>query len=721
MKWYEKVLYRIGTAIIPANIKRMMMGSGRMTVPKNANPWNIFNWLPKKYQTAHNIDLTKLQNYTAEELLELLVSVHPDVSHALHTYLRMGETEMTFTADNEGAQTTIDALVDMMNTPLPSPGYQVGRELAKLDGVQRMMVMVRGACAGEVVLNEQCNDVVDIVPVDPMLIWFRRRPDDQRLEPWQYVRFPKYDQADQGGEWFGQYKKIDTPTFIYEELDPMVDDPYGRSPILPVLQIVFFHLQVLQDIKAVVHNQGYPRMDVKILEEVILKNMPAQFKADPNAQRNWLSGKLTEYQNLFSSLNPDDAMIHWDSVEVKYVEGMRGPAIDIEKLIDVIDTQLATALKTLLTMLSRHQGSTETYSSVDTQIYIKTVESARNVTKRFWSRAFSMAARVKGVQTRVDVDYAPIDLRSENEQQGDLKARIENVESADSNFYITPEEAAIEIRKALGLDADIPPELVEKLKNKHEQPETPTQENPSVPPTPPPSANSRMRLDSSGDNQDSQDNQNEEQFIALYLALMRHVRDEAKHAMSLEGIKASMSIRDGIQHQLSRGLYQLYRNTYVDSYNARARAKGTSLIRNPDAQTSLELQLQANQIAKDTTDTYMRELNNAWNEAVDFTSELEAEEQLSRVRQMMQQWADERMDYKSSQIAQHEAADAYHQGMFAHDTVHAPDTTYGVEPTTTEHEACADIIAGAPYTLDRAQTLTLPLHPNCPHRFVPID
>ncbi len=36
----------------------------------------------------------------------------------------------------------------------------------KLDTIQRMMIIVRGACAGEVVLNERCNDVIDNIPVD---------------------------------------------------------------------------------------------------------------------------------------------------------------------------------------------------------------------------------------------------------------------------------------------------------------------------------------------------------------------------------------------------------------------------------------------------------------------------------------------------------------------------------------------------------------------------
>ncbi|WP_246862829.1 hypothetical protein [Paenibacillus cellulosilyticus] len=82
MRWYQKVIYSLAMNVLPEAIKRQMTGTGRLTVPNGVNPFSIFNWLPKKHQHAHNVDLTKLQSYTAEELLELLISVHPDVSYA---------------------------------------------------------------------------------------------------------------------------------------------------------------------------------------------------------------------------------------------------------------------------------------------------------------------------------------------------------------------------------------------------------------------------------------------------------------------------------------------------------------------------------------------------------------------------------------------------------------------------------------------------------------
>ncbi|XOJ00889.1 hypothetical protein ACMX2M_03910 [Paenibacillus polymyxa] len=180
MKWYNKAIFSFANWVLPAAVKRQMMGFGRMTSPRSSNGWELFNWLPKKYQSADNIDLTKLQNHTAEELLEILVSVHPDISHGLYNFLLMGDTLLTFTAkkqsgsDDKNGQGPLDAIKNLLNYPLTSPVYQHRRSLDKLDTFQRMMIMVRGACAGEVVLNEYCNDVIDIVPVDPATIWFRR-------------------------------------------------------------------------------------------------------------------------------------------------------------------------------------------------------------------------------------------------------------------------------------------------------------------------------------------------------------------------------------------------------------------------------------------------------------------------------------------------------------------------------------------------------------------
>lgn len=72
----------------------------------------------------------------------------------------MGDTDLTFSAKNsngnvgKSGQQVLEELKAMLNTLLPTTGYQHGRSLNKLDTIQRKMIMVRGTCAREVVLNE---------------------------------------------------------------------------------------------------------------------------------------------------------------------------------------------------------------------------------------------------------------------------------------------------------------------------------------------------------------------------------------------------------------------------------------------------------------------------------------------------------------------------------------------------------------------------------------
>lgn len=87
-----------------------------------------------------------------------------------------------------------------------------------------------------------------------------------------------------------------------------------------------------------------------------------------------------------------------------------------------------------------------------------------------------MAVRVRGVQTQIEADYAPIDLRSEMERERDLRSKLNNYVLAEKNFYITPGEAATEARWIMGLDPKIPAELLPKLEKKHET--DPTQQIP---------------------------------------------------------------------------------------------------------------------------------------------------------------------------------------------------------------------------------------------------
>ena len=97
-----------------------------------------------------------------------------------------------------------------------------------------LSTITRGACALELVLTPNYDDVAFIAPVDPATIDFKFEND-------RYV--PYQDE---------ETLSLDIPTFLYEGLDEFIDSPYGRSPILGAINTVIFQLQVLNDLKQVI-------------------------------------------------------------------------------------------------------------------------------------------------------------------------------------------------------------------------------------------------------------------------------------------------------------------------------------------------------------------------------------------------------------------------------------------------------------------------------------
>lgn len=404
--------------------------------------WGVGStFLPRRYGDIHRIDLTKQSQLSAPEILDILADTHPDISYAVWQFLRVANSGWTVTAKNltgepdARGQNLVDDLVSQFTSTPNSGRFEESKSLNNLLNQLHLSIIKDGACAGEAVLFDNLRDVAEIAPVDVNSIYFRRGEDGRNV-PWQYQGMENGGRRNRGSDnspgpgqeevWENGYKRLDYPNFFYEALDPKIGDPYGRSPILPVLQVVFFYMQVLIDLKAAVHIVGYPRIEAKILEEVVAKNCPGTIRNNPDKYAEWLNARLTELINLYSQLNPDDVMVHYDSVELGMVGQAARASFDIRGLIDVLDHQMAASLKTLMTILGRKEGSTETYVSTDMMLYAKGVEDVQKVSEALLERAFTFALNLKGFQGTVDFEFDAIDFRSEEQRQKDFGESILN-------------------------------------------------------------------------------------------------------------------------------------------------------------------------------------------------------------------------------------------------------------------------------------------------------
>lgn len=392
------------------------------------------------YKTGKHVKLREstFTNYSSRQLLQILKNNHPDVSQAVWNFKIIGNSGYTVKVvkldgktEHESGQKLIEDFLRRL-TYYDSGKFEKSKSLDKVIDQLFDYALLRGAISMEMVLTREYDDCLYFAPVDPDTIDFK--VEGGRLIPYQ-------DKI-----------KLDIPTFFHEGVDETDTDPYGTSPFLSVINILAFHLQVMEDIKAVIHNQGYGKYDIKIIEEVLLKRMPIQIRNNEKKKQEWLNQQLQMIIDQYSKLDPDAAFVHFDSVEVDMIDSANA-MIDPQKIMAVIDTQIQNALKQYSTLMGRRsQGQTEQYAKMEIKIFMKSVKRVRDMIESVITRALTKLLHIHGMQGYVKFKFKDTEIRTELEQVNFEQIAIQNAQKKRDNGWITQDEAAEEItgHKAVG-------------------------------------------------------------------------------------------------------------------------------------------------------------------------------------------------------------------------------------------------------------------------------
>lgn len=378
------------------------------------------------------------RTYSPRTLLHLLRHNHPDVSQAVWNFKIIGNsgykvkvTLLDGETEHKSGQKLIEDFLRKLDF-YSSNGFEKSRSIDRLVDMLFDSALIRGAVAMEMVMDKEYEDVLYFASVDPDTIEFKMK--NGRLVPYQGT------------------VKLDIPTFFYEGVDETESDPYGTSPFLSVIQTLAFHHQVLEDLKQVVHNQGYGKYDIKIIEEVLLKRMPINIRNNEAKKQEWLNQQLKMIIDMYSKLDPDAAFVHFDSVEVDMVDTAKA-MVDPQKIMAVIDTQILGALKQYSTLMGRRsQGQTEQYAKLEIKIFMKSVKRVRDMIENLLSRALTRYLNIKGMQGYVFFKFNDTEIRTDLERVNFEQIAIQNAAAKRNQGWITQDQAAEEItgHKAVG-------------------------------------------------------------------------------------------------------------------------------------------------------------------------------------------------------------------------------------------------------------------------------
>jgi hypothetical protein len=381
----------------------------------------------------------------SRSLLKYMFRHDSDVSATVGAYLTLADTPMSVLVRNPQGEIDPDATKSMMSVLNAfqhstdyTQGFEFKRSIRTYNQEFRYMLMLRGAIGAELVLDKMLVPTrvhnIDMVEVE----WFEK-------ESGVY----KPQQKPPGSS---DIIKLDIPTFFvaYHRRDPTTI--YPMSDFVSAINTIAARQQVINDLYRIMQLTGFPRMDVKVVEEVILKAAPPGIKNDPVALKVWMNDRLTEVMNKLSGIRADQPFGHWDSVEIKMMnEKAPGAALDVSKVIETLNAANQAALKTMAVVIGRGDGGGQV-ASTEARIAAMNADQLNVPLADMWSRMFTFMLNLSGKPGLVEVRFEAAEMRPWLELETQRTLQDARLREDLSHGLITDEEYHLAVHKRLPPD-----------------------------------------------------------------------------------------------------------------------------------------------------------------------------------------------------------------------------------------------------------------------------
>lgn len=243
---------------------------------------------------------------------------------------------------------------------------------------------------------------------------------------------------------------LDIPTFFYVSVDQLQNEAYASSYLESAIQPILADLDFNNDLRRVLKRHVMPRMLASIDVEKVKKACPPEILQDPDKYRAYKNALITEIQTVLNNTNPEDAIVTYDTVEYSFLDASQDPGSIIERVQKVLNGKLATGAKTLPVILGHNISSNA--SSTEAMLYVKQADMIRRKLNEIYSRAFTVAVRLMGLDVYVEFKYDNIDLRPDSELEA-FKAMKQSRILEQLSLGMIPDEDAV-----ITLTGNLPPD-----------------------------------------------------------------------------------------------------------------------------------------------------------------------------------------------------------------------------------------------------------------------
>lgn len=389
-----------------------------------------------------NIDSELISRASPTYLMEVMSDMSPELSAGLWAWVRLVNpgyeihvTEPGSDAESAAGKAAIDAFIGGLHgiyTPSVRPG------LGTILNTMILGALLRGAFVAELVLDENGRLPLNIATPDPFSVRFKpRRVEGVGIlhEPGQY----------QDGRW----ASIARETVVYNPIDPLPGSPYGRPVVAASLNIAISLIMILYDLRRVIAQQGWPRIDIEVKLESIMKAFPT-VASDPEKFNEYVSALVTEISSVYSDLEPDEAYIHTDDIQVNAPKGaLAGAGVSgmggINTIIEGLERIAARSMKLMPLLLGVQSSTTETNAIRQWQIQMASVSSIQELLKDTVTKLLKLALECQGIRADVVFEFKPLGHGDAFKEAQTEQMQIANAKAKYDAGWISQDEASIEV------------------------------------------------------------------------------------------------------------------------------------------------------------------------------------------------------------------------------------------------------------------------------------
>lgn len=331
--------------------------------------------------------------------------------------------------DHAGTQVAKTIMASMDTLYDYSKGYSDRRPVKQLIETALREVVITGAIAGELVLNKvRLPERIQIVPFESLV--YKAKGEGTKY-PVQRGVTP-------------QEIKLDLANFWIIDSHLGADSPYPRSMMEASLKTLFYYAEFIEDMRRVVRRSGHSRTVASLNAEQVRAAAPEGAKNDEQAMQAHMEKVRDELQKIISSLEPEDALVVYDVAEIEEISS-KGEKADYAEMMQTLAGMAATSLKSNPSILGLRLQGSQSLTNTESLIFLKVAESAQTAVSAFMSRAITLATRLVGADVYVKVEFAPINLRPQDELEAFKVMRQDRILSQLSLGFISDEQASEEL------------------------------------------------------------------------------------------------------------------------------------------------------------------------------------------------------------------------------------------------------------------------------------